>query len=134
MEKLSGERIGTFVTDAAGRIVIPDLTPQWVVVKETKTRPGYKLDPDPVNVEIKSGKTTVVKFQNQPYPVLDLLKVDAETGKPMLTYCDFPSEHWIRIRTNNIIDILNQEIHRRTYVVSSFPDGNLCWSVPSCIM
>ena len=52
----------------------------------------------------------------------------------MLTYCDFPSEHWIRIRTNNIIDILNQEIHRRTYVVSSFPDGNLCWSVPSCIM
>lgn len=83
VEKLSGERIDTFVTDAAGRIVIPDLTPQWVVVKETKTRPGYKLDPDPVNVEIKSGKTTVVKFQNQPYPVLDLLKVDAETGKPM---------------------------------------------------
>ena len=83
VEKLSGERIGTFVTDAAGRIVIPDLTPQWVVVKETKTRPGYKLDPDPVNVEIKSGKTTVVKFQNQPYPVLELLKVDAETGKPM---------------------------------------------------
>ena len=82
VEKLSGERIGTFVTDA-GRIVIPDLTPQWVVVRETKTRPGYKLDPDPVNVEIKSGKTTVVKFQNQPYPVLDLLKVDAETGKPM---------------------------------------------------
>ncbi len=83
VEKLSGERIGTFVTDAAGRIVIPDLTPQWVVVKETKTRPEYKLDPDPINVEIKSGKTTVVKFQNQPYPVLDLLKVDAETGKPM---------------------------------------------------
>ena len=83
VEKLSGERIGTFTTDAAGRIVIPDLTPQWVVVKETKTRPGYKLDPDPINVEIKSGKTTVVKFQNQPYPVLDLLKVDAETGKPM---------------------------------------------------
>ena len=83
VEKLSGERIGTFVTDATGRIIVPDLTPQWVVVKETKTRPGYKLDPDPVNVEIKSGKTTVVKFQNQPYPVLDLLKVDAETGKPM---------------------------------------------------
>ena len=83
VEKLSGERIGTFVTDATGRIIVPDLTPQWVVVKEIKTRQGYKLDPDPVNVEIKAGKTTVVKFQNQPYPVLDLLKVDAETGKPM---------------------------------------------------
>ena len=83
VEKLSGERIGTFTTDATGRIVIPDLTPQWVVVRETKTRQGYKLDLDPVNVEIKAGKTTVVKFENQPYPVLDLLKVDAETGKPM---------------------------------------------------
>ena len=83
VEKLSGERIGTFVTDATGRIVIPDLTPQWVVVKEVKTRQGYKLDPDPVNVEIKAGKTTVVKFENQPYPVLDLLKVDSETSKPM---------------------------------------------------
>ena len=83
VEKLSGERIGAFVTAAAGRIVIPDLTPQWVVVKETKIRKGYKLGPDSVNREIKSGKTTVVKFQNQPYPVLDLLKVDVETGKPM---------------------------------------------------
>ena len=39
-------------------------------------------------------------------------------------YCDFPSEHWTRIRTNNVIERLNQEIHRRTRVVSSFPDCN----------
>ena len=24
-----------------------------------------------------------------------------------LTYCDFPSEHWTRIRTNNVIERLN---------------------------
>ena len=41
-----------------------------------------------------------------------------------LTYCDFPSEHWTRIRTNNIIERLNREIRRRTRVVGSFPDGN----------
>ena len=41
-----------------------------------------------------------------------------------LTYCDFPSEHWTRIRTNNVIERLNREIHRRTRVVGSFPDGN----------
>ena len=41
-----------------------------------------------------------------------------------LTYCDFPSEHWIRIRTNNVIERLNREIRRRTRVVGSFPDGN----------
>ena len=34
-----------------------------------------------------------------------------------LTYCDFPSEHWILIRTNNVIERLNREIRRRTRVV-----------------
>jgi putative transposase len=41
-----------------------------------------------------------------------------------LTYCDFPSEHWPRIRTNNVIERLNREIRRRTRVVGTFPDGN----------
>ena len=41
-----------------------------------------------------------------------------------LTYCDFPSEHWTRIRTNNVIERLNQEILRRARVVGTFPDGN----------
>ena len=41
-----------------------------------------------------------------------------------LTYCDFPYEHWIRIRTNNVIERLNREIRRRTRVVGTFPDGN----------
>ena len=41
-----------------------------------------------------------------------------------LTYCDFPSEHWTRIRTNNVIERLNREIRHRTRVVSCFPDGD----------
>lgn len=41
-----------------------------------------------------------------------------------LTYCDFPSEHWTRIRTNNVIERLNWEILRRTRVVGTFPDGH----------
>ena len=51
-----------------------------------------------------------------------------------LTYCDFPSEHWTRIRTNNVIERLNREIRRRTRVVGSFPDGNsalMLWPAPS---
>ena len=39
-------------------------------------------------------------------------------------YCGFPSEHWTRIRTNNVIERLNREIRRRTRVVGTFPDGN----------
>lgn len=41
-----------------------------------------------------------------------------------LTYYDFPSEHWMKIRTNNTIERLNREIRRRTRVVGTFPDGN----------
>lgn len=41
-----------------------------------------------------------------------------------LTYADFPSEHWTRIRTNNVIERLNRELRRRTRVVGCFPAGN----------
>ena len=41
-----------------------------------------------------------------------------------LTYVEFPSEHWLRIRTNNVIERMNREIRRRTRVVGTFPDGN----------
>lgn len=34
------------------------------------------------------------------------------------------AEHWTRIRTNNVIEILNREIRCRPRVVGSFPDGN----------
>ena len=40
-----------------------------------------------------------------------------------LTYMDFPSEHWLRIRTNNVIERVNREIKRRTSVIGTFPDG-----------
>ena len=53
-----------------------------------------------------------------------------------LTYCDFPGEHyWTRIRTNNVIERLNREIRRYSWVVSCFQDGNsplvsLCPAAP----
>jgi len=41
-----------------------------------------------------------------------------------LTYYDFPSEHWRRIRTNNPLERILREVRRRTRVVGAFPDGN----------
>ena len=40
-----------------------------------------------------------------------------------LTYMDFPTQHWTRIRTNNAIERLNREIKRRTKEIGAFPDG-----------
>jgi len=50
-------------------------------------------------------------------------KVDAGIDET-LAYMGFPYEHWLRIRTNNVIERLNREIRRRTRVVGTFPDGN----------
>ena len=41
-----------------------------------------------------------------------------------LTYMDFPTQHWTRIRTNNTIERLNREIKRRTKAIGAFPDGD----------
>ena len=40
-----------------------------------------------------------------------------------LTYMDFPTQHWSRIRTNNTIERLNREIKRRTKAIGAFPDS-----------
>ncbi len=36
----------------------------------------------------------------------------------------FPSQHWTRIRTNNMLERVNREIKRRTRAIGAFPDGN----------
>ena len=41
-----------------------------------------------------------------------------------LTFMEFPSQHWTRIRTNNTLERLNREIKRRTKPIGAFPDGN----------
>ena len=43
-----------------------------------------------------------------------------------LTYYDFPSEHWTRIRIKNIIERLKREIRRRTGGGRLFPGQELC--------
>ena len=68
-------------------------------------------------VHIEDWRNRPLQGGRYPYVYVDGIE---ET----LTYCDFPSEHWTRIRTNNVIERLNREIRRRTRVVGTFPDGN----------
>ena len=49
-----------------------------------------------------------------------------ESISETLTYMNFLIEHWLRIRTNNTLERLNnlnKEIKRRTKVVGRFSDG-----------
>lgn len=55
----------------------------WYVVTETRTLDGYKLDNAPRNVEVASDKLNLVEYRNQPYPHLQLVKIDAETKAPI---------------------------------------------------
>lgn len=52
------------------------------------------------------------------------LSAEVEEGiEETLTYMDYPSEHWNRIRTNNTTERVNREIKRRTKAIGAFPDG-----------
>jgi transposase-like protein len=51
-------------------------------------------------------------------------KIIEDGIKETLSYTNFPYQHWLKIRTNNMLERVNREIRRRTRVVGSFPDAN----------
>jgi uncharacterized surface anchored protein len=70
--ELSGAQIGSFTTNEAGIIFVPDLKEGWYAVTETKALPGYKPDSAPRNVELRADRLNVLEYKNQPYPVFAL--------------------------------------------------------------
>lgn len=63
----------------------------------------------------EKAKAVIAELQSM--KLKDAAKKVADSVEETLTYCDFPSEHCTRIRTNNVIERLNREIRRRTRVV-----------------
>lgn len=53
----------------------------------------------------------------------ELKELVRKSVEETLTYMEFPTQHWLKIRTNNVIERMNREIRRRTRVVGAFPDG-----------
>lgn len=71
---------------------------------------------------VAKGRDVIEKLR-----VMKLIKVAelvAESLEETLSYMQFPSEHWRRIRTNNPLERIMKEIRRRTRVVGAFPDGD----------
>lgn len=83
IEEIDGRTIGTYYTDDAGVINLPDQKEIWVKVTEVKAAEGYKPDPTPRTIKLESGKLNILEFRNQPYPILKIIKLDADTKQPM---------------------------------------------------
>lgn len=79
--KLNGEQIGTYTTDKSGLIVIEGLEAGTYLVKETKEAKGYQIDNEAKKVEIKDGKRTTLKVENDPLSSILIHKIDSVTGK-----------------------------------------------------
>ncbi|MDR1204335.1 MAG: hypothetical protein LBL26_02495, partial [Peptococcaceae bacterium] len=81
VERPNGERVGKYLTDIAGKILVPDLAEGVYIVSETQSPAEYVLDAQPQTVEVKSGRLAVAEFTNKPFPFLYIKKVDASTGQ-----------------------------------------------------
>ena len=82
--QIVGNSNGFFTTDYAGVILIPNLEPgKTIVVKETKTSPGYVLDDAPQIIKIRANETVTLEFRNQPKGTVIVQKVNAATGEPL---------------------------------------------------
>ena len=85
---------------------------------------GSKISPATISELNKKAYVHIEDWRNCPLQGRRYLYVYVDGIEETLSYCDFPSEHWTRIRTNNVIEWLNREIRRITRVVRTFPDGN----------
>ena len=83
VEKQNGEHVGEYTTDKTGTILIPTLSPDWYVVRETKAPEGYILDETPKTVEVKTNVPTTVTFSNKPLSGIKIIKTDSESGAPL---------------------------------------------------
>ena len=85
-----GNSNGYFITDSAGTILVSDIQPgTTLVVKETRTIPGYILDDTPQTVKIESNETKTLEFRNQPTGSLLVRKVCATNPSVTLQNAEF---------------------------------------------
>jgi putative transposase len=61
-------------------------------------------------------------------------KILEEAGEDMLAFLHFPSVHWRKIHSTNLVERLNREIKRRTRVVSIFPSETSLTHLVGCIL
>jgi putative transposase len=74
---------------------------------------------------------TVRKYAKIASKLADWLEQNIPEG---LTVFAFPAAHQRRLRTTNVVERLNREIHRRSHVVSIFPNEASCLRLISAVL
>jgi transposase-like protein len=78
----------------------------------------------------------LLKLTSQKYEkdAPDLSKWMLENIPEGFTFFNFPTSHWIKIRTSNVLERLNKEIKRRTRVAGIFPNVASCERLVSSVL
>jgi uncharacterized surface anchored protein len=140
VEHANGANIGTFNTDAAGKILIGNLKEGAYVVSEIKAPDGYQLDSEPQTVTIEGGKLHSVEFLDKPLSGIQIIKTDAVTHKP-LSGATFEvkradGETIGTYKTDTAGKIIVSDLETGTYIVSETlaPDGYIRSETPKTVV
>ena len=84
--------LGTYFSDASGKIILPEIKDGWYKVTELEPASGYAIkEPSSQECFISGGESKVLTFENTPLSAIVIRKVDSESGQPL-------EGAWFRIR------------------------------------
>ena len=84
--------LGTYFSDASGKIILPEVKDGWYKVTELEPASGYAIkEPATQECFISGGESKVLTFENAPLSAIIIRKVDSESGQPL-------EGAWFRIR------------------------------------
>ena len=84
--------LGTYFSDASGKIILPEIKDGWYKVTELEPASGYAIkEPATQECFISGGESKVLTFENTPLSAMIIRKVDSESGQPL-------EGAWFRIR------------------------------------
>ena len=85
--------LGTYFSDASGKIILPEIKDGWYKVTELEPASGYAIkEPATQECFISGGESKVLTFENTPLSAIVIRKVDSESGQPL-------EGAWFRIRS-----------------------------------
>lgn len=84
--------LGTYFSDASGKIILPEIKDGWYKVTELEPASGYAIkEPATQECFVAGGESKVLTYENTPLSAIIIRKVDSESGQPL-------EGAWFRIR------------------------------------